>query len=106
GAGGDLPRQPHLRVAGGGTDQGAVVVAGDVGQEQVVAVHHVVGQRHDLAEHAVLAAGRVGDGDVVADTFRHFLDAVGPDQQRRDDDDLPFPAELFLELPAHQVVKE
>ena len=56
-----------------------------VGQQQVVAPHQLVADRHQLAEHLVR---RLGDADVVAEALRHLLDAVEPLEQRRRHHDL------------------
>ena len=82
-------------------DTGNFLVA--LQREQVVPVpHQIVGNRHDLAEHAVRG---LGDTDVVVLRLAHLVHAVEADKQRHRQNALRFLAVLALELAADDEVK-
>jgi len=58
---------------------------GEVGEQRKIRFPLMHLEGHDFAEHAVGAAGGIEDGDVVFLDFDIFFDAVGTDEERRDD---------------------
>ena len=89
-------------VGDGGVDEGADAVVGQGGDHVEPVVHEVVGDGHGFAE---LFGGGFGDADVVVEGLGHFLDAVGADEDRHDEDDLGGLAFGFLEVASDEVVE-
>ena len=71
-------------------------------QQFQITPHQFVGNRHDFAEHVV---DGVGDADVIAQGFRHFLYPVQAFQQGHGQHDLGLLPVNFLQLPTHQQIE-
>lgn len=104
--GDDLVAEPlfvvHAAGALGGADGGEAGFVG-VGQQFVVEGDDAVGERHNFAEHI---AGRVLDGDVVAERLAHPADAVGAGKDGHSEDDLRALPDLLLQLAPDEEVEE
>ena len=73
-----------------------------IGKQFVVTPHHLIADRHDLAEDI---ARRLGYPDVVSQALGHLLHAVEPFEQRRGDYELRLlHAVGLLNLASHQQV--
>ena len=97
-AGGDF--RAELLFGLHGVEGGVALFAEEKG---VVAVHELIGDAHDLAEHVV---GCFGDADVVVVGFGHLLHAVESFEEGHGHDDLLWLALLLLEVAADEDVEE
>ncbi|EKE16755.1 MAG: hypothetical protein ACD_10C00820G0001 [uncultured bacterium] len=72
------------------------------GEQFQIAPHQFVGDGHQFAEHVLR---RIGDADVVAQRFGHFVDAVQPFQQRHGEHALRRLAKMLLQFAPHQQIE-
>jgi hypothetical protein len=106
-AGDDLLPQQHLDVSriaafGDFTLETSDLVVAPKRQQFVVAPHQIVRHRHQLAENL---GRRLGDADVVAQGFRHLVDAVEAFQQGHHQNALRRLAVVLLQFAANQQIE-
>ncbi len=90
------------RMGLGRVEEGSDDIFGKRGGHAEPVGHEFVGDGHGFAE---LFGGGIGDADVIAEGFGHFLDAVGADEDGHDNDDLRGLVFGFLEVAADEVVE-